>query len=656
MLPRHRSSLRLVTPLLLLAACLPACNGLERPSDSDLAQRPGRIDLGAGPLAVQAKRFHKEILRLRPESDGYGVLLRHTTWNDPGGGSLANRERNLQEIERRVRRISSGQLEQGGERSRERLLTAVEREQERLALRLDHWRFDPATEPHTLAFAVANELPTGTPFERVEFFEAWKACGRTARERIDRLRESAQRDIVPPRSVIERTVGELEVILSIAPVRSPFLDVAKGGGSWLEIEPRSNIAVLAEEMYGDATQQGRLRRANLHLQEGEHLARGTRILVPALDDSMPVEGRGRFLAKTLQSIATDLYPAFLEYREFLLEELLPLAGDGSASTLAETTGGRFFYEELLRFHTTLDADLAASDNLHQLGLQWLGQVNAEIDALNTRTLRADSRQELSRMLLSDTLWNGAARDATLRNAIRRADARTPLGALPPAVRFATLDDGRSWTESSVTRDRLGKLHFAVDLPAWALEAAAFRAVTPGAAWLESRRPTDPLMLDRLTPAALVEGWGLHALRLAVEAGHFESDWSLFGALAMESLAAAIVVVDTGLHAKGWSREEAHEILARRTLASEPDIERTLDRVLADPGHLVAPGAGCLLFRAYGVRADQAFETYLRTARPFTLGEVARALADRETRSFPSDPPVRVDRIERIEAAAERDGL
>lgn len=639
----------------LICSLFAGCQGRLLPSDSDLEDRPERLSLDGSALSVQARRFHKEVLRLRPEAGGYGVLVRHTTWNEPGGGNIQSRERALNEIAKRVRQISVDTLVASDVKQRELLLSAIEREIERLALRLDHWRFDSSTEPHTLAFAVAAELPTRTPLERHEFFKAWKACAQTANERTERLRESATLGLIAPKSVLLRVASELNTILDDAPIRSAFLDVAKGHGTWMEVSPRQNIAALAAEMYGDAREQSRLRRTNLHLQDGEHTARGTRILVPDLDDPMSVEGRGRFVARTLGAIATDLYPAFIRYRDFILEELLPVAPDGSGSHLATSESGRYFYGELLRFHTTLGPELGDPETLHASAQGWLNDVVGELSFLGRRAFGAESWAALRSELDRAQFGVGLSREATIVQAVARAERLLPLNSAPPAVLFTNLDDDRPWSENVVQRDRLGNLRFAYDTPEWALEAAAFRSITPGATWFLDQRQSDPLFLDRLLPTAMVDGWGLHALRLANASRLYDNDWSLLGALAMEANAAAKLVVDTGLHAQGWDREQAREAFERQTLLSDEEIERTIDRILADPGRFGAPAAGRLVFSMNKTVPGNALSTYLSHERPVSLAQIATALSTKPA-EMPIEPIEPAPIVEAIEATVGLDEM
>ena len=121
-----------------------ACHAPLRPSSDALEEHRARnaTERGEGALPALAERFSDELLRMRPEAGGYGVVIRHATWNDPAGGNLESRRRALAELRSRVRRIAPESIEPALVAPRSNLLSAIDREQERLELGLDHWRFN----------------------------------------------------------------------------------------------------------------------------------------------------------------------------------------------------------------------------------------------------------------------------------------------------------------------------------------------------------------------------------------------------------------------------------------------------------------------------------------------------------------------------------
>jgi uncharacterized protein (DUF885 family) len=105
--------------------------------------------------------------------------------------------------------------------------------------------------------------------------------------------------------------------------------------------------------------------------------------------------------------------------------------------------------------------------------------------------------------------------------------------------------------------------------------------------------------------AYAEGWGLYAERLADEMGLFSSDLARLGMLSEDSMRAARLVVDTGLHAMGWTREQTVEYLRTNTVMSEVDIQAETDRYIEDPGQALAYMVGRLEIQRLRVKASAA---------------------------------------------------
>ena len=105
--------------------------------------------------------------------------------------------------------------------------------------------------------------------------------------------------------------------------------------------------------------------------------------------------------------------------------------------------------------------------------------------------------------------------------------------------------------------------------------------------------------------AFGEGWGLYAERLGLEAGFYADPYANFGRLTYEMWRACRLVVDTGLHAKGWSRAQAIEFMAERTALSRHEITTEVDRYISWPGQALAYKMGELKIRELRARAEKA---------------------------------------------------
>jgi uncharacterized protein (DUF885 family) len=103
----------------------------------------------------------------------------------------------------------------------------------------------------------------------------------------------------------------------------------------------------------------------------------------------------------------------------------------------------------------------------------------------------------------------------------------------------------------------------------------------------------PLLRRLSAPNAYAEGWGLYTERLAREMGLYSDDVALLGMLTLDSMRAARLVVDTGLHAKGWSKQQALDYMQQNTPMAAVEIESEVDRYIAEPGQALAYMVGRL---------------------------------------------------------------
>jgi uncharacterized protein (DUF885 family) len=128
------------------------------------------------------------------------------------------------------------------------------------------------------------------------------------------------------------------------------------------------------------------------------------------------------------------------------------------------------------------------------------------------------------------------------------------------------------------------------------EATAFHEAVPGHHFqltIAMELEELPLLRRIQAPNSYAEGWGLYTERLAFEMGLYSDDVALLGMLTLDSMRAARLVVDTGLHAKGWSKEQAVQYMLDFTPMVPVEIESEVDRYIADPGQALAYMVGRL---------------------------------------------------------------
>jgi uncharacterized protein (DUF885 family) len=343
---------------------------------------------------------------------------------------------------------------------------------------------------------------------------------------------------------------------------------------------------------------------------------------PAPPAGGDVDGAG-FATERDRLLAETVRPAVGRYREVLATEVAPPARPEDRPGLCWLPDGDAYYTGLVRAHTsTTDR---TPDGLHRTGLEIIERLVEEYAEVGARVFGTTEVPEIFQRLRTDPAmrWRDAEELlAAARAAILRAEEAAPAwfgvvpsrrctvepvpetdapGAPPAYYLPPALDGSRPGiyfanTHQAAERDR----HIA--------EAVAFHEAVPGHHFQLTRAMelTDLPMLRRLgTFTAYNEGWGLYAERLADEMGLYSGDVARLGMLAEDSVRAARLVVDTGLHAKGWSRQRVVDYLRTNTTMSEVEINTETDRYISAPGQALAYMTGRLEIKRIRSAAERA---------------------------------------------------
>jgi uncharacterized protein (DUF885 family) len=316
----------------------------------------------------------------------------------------------------------------------------------------------------------------------------------------------------------------------------------------------------------------------------------------------------------LAGVARDVIrPAFARYRAMLADELLPAARSDERCGLSWLgADGEALYAMLVRLHTTVD-DLSAP-GIHELGLAELERVSGEIGEVGSRLFGTADRAVIFDRLRSDPELRYADGGEIM------ADARRCLDAAGAAMGgwFGRLP------ASPCTVEEVPEF-LAADAPSAYYFPPAADGSRPGAYFVNLWQPTGRSRYDTASVAfhegipghhlqltiaaeldhvprfqrfswgntAFVEGWALYAERLAGEMGLYRDDLDRIGMLANDAWRSARLVVDTGLHALGWSRQRAIDFMAAHAPVGLDEIAVEVDRYVAIPGQALAYKIGQL---------------------------------------------------------------
>ncbi len=301
------------------------------------------------------------------------------------------------------------------------------------------------------------------------------------------------------------------------------------------------------------------------------------------------------------AVATDVVKPALQRWAELLRQLLPLARPADRPGLTYLPGGDADYERAVRSHTTM---AVTADQLHQTGLD-------EIERLEQRAVELGARLGLEGLeAVNDALRASAgtvpAEEAVqaARRAVRRAEDRAaevfpeplpgPCAVEPMLPVVAISGTAPHYTPPRLDGARPGTYWFNTLVPTagtgWDLESVAFHEAVPGHHLQLSRiqlLSELPAMQRQRSITVFSEGWGLYAEQLAEEMGLYTGTESLLGSTAAALMRAARLVVDTGLHARGWSRQEALEFFVAHVPMPPRFLAAEIDRYIIWPGQALA---------------------------------------------------------------------
>ena len=339
--------------------------------------------------------------------------------------------------------------------------------------------------------------------------------------------------------------------------------------------------------------------------------------VPA---ALGVAERERLRAGAALSLRTRAVPAYRAFRAYLADVYLPRARTTiAASALPD---GPAWYAYNVRRETTVDR---APAEIHRIGLAEVARIRGAMDSVMRATGFAGSFAEFTRMLRTDPrffLPDSASLVRAYRDVAKRVDPglirlfgrlpRTPYGVETVPSFSAPSQTTAYYQPGSPDAGRPGMYMvntYRVDTrPTWEMEALTLHESVPGhhlQIALAQELPGAPPFRRYGQYTAFVEGWGLYAESLGPELGMYKDPYSKFGQLTYEVWRAIRLVLDTGIHSMGWSRERAIRYFVENSAKTEHDITVEVDRYIAWPGQALAYKTGQLEIRALRGEAERA---------------------------------------------------
>lgn len=305
-------------------------------------------------------------------------------------------------------------------------------------------------------------------------------------------------------------------------------------------------------------------------------------------------------AKTI--IKESINPSYRKFKDFMVNDYLPNARESIAAY--SLPNGKAYYQQQIKEYTTLDL---SAEEIHQIGLNEVKRIRNEMEAIITSLEFDGSFADFLHFLRTDPQFYAESADELLKEArdiSKRMDGKLPelftrLPRQPYAVnpvpagiapnyttgRYvpAPLDStrpGQYWVNTYALEKR----------PLYNLEALTFHEAVPGhhlQTALTKELQHLPKFRQNAYISAFGEGWGLYCEKLAKEVGFYQDPYSDFGRLTYEMWRAMRLVVDTGMHAMGMSRDEAIKLMEENTALSKHNVRTEIDRYIAWPAQALS---------------------------------------------------------------------
>jgi uncharacterized protein (DUF885 family) len=330
--------------------------------------------------------------------------------------------------------------------------------------------------------------------------------------------------------------------------------------------------------------------------------------MPASVDSLQQES----LRKRAHSAFSEkIAPAYERLLAFVEEEYIPAARESIA--LRDVTDGEAWYAYNVRQRTTTDL---APEAIHQIGLREVARIRSEMEKVIGSSGFEGSFEDFLHFLRTDPQFYHTTKEGLLqeyRDIAKRADPElmkvfghlpsTPYGVIPIPSYAEKSQTTAYYMEGSVEAGRPGYFYantYALDTrPRWEMEALTLHEAVPGhhlQLSIQNELENVPWFRKIGSYTGFVEGWGLYSESLGEEMGFYRDPYSKFGQLTYEMWRAVRLVVDTGMHHLGWTRQQAIDYFKENAPKQEHDIIVEIDRYIVWPGQALAYKLGELKFR------------------------------------------------------------
>jgi uncharacterized protein (DUF885 family) len=324
------------------------------------------------------------------------------------------------------------------------------------------------------------------------------------------------------------------------------------------------------------------------------------------------------LTAAYEAKTREIYAANTRLRDFLRDEYLPVARESVG--LSQMKGGAELYAQLVQDSTTLPLD---PETIHQLGLSEVARIKTDLEALKKQVKFKGTLTQFFDYVRTDPKFQPKSREALTQSYYdigKQVDAKigdyfsllpkSPLEIRPYDPSVEKFEAGGSYQSGSPDGARPGVFYFnAYDLPSRLTPGNVTLYLHEGAPGhhfqisLAQENEALPAFMRFGGTTAYVEGWALYAETLGFEMGFYKDPWNRYGTLQDEQLRAMRLVVDTGIHAKGWGRDQAIDFMMQNSGMTRTEVVAEVERYIAIPSQALAYKIGALKIQELRKRAE-----------------------------------------------------
>lgn len=506
-------------------------------------------------------------LRENPESASFeGDRRYNDRWSDNSLEAIAASEAADREALARLKRFDRSKLGAADQLNYDTVLWLLEKTVQRQ-------RFREYLQPisHQGGVQTADGIVESLAFREVRDYRDWLARMRALPTLVDQtialMREGVKARNVPPQVLMQRVPAQIAAQIVDDPTTSPFY------------RPFAKFAA-----------------------------------------GIPESERAALQAEARKVIAERIVPAYRKLQTYFNASYLPRTRSGTA--VADLPDGKAYYDFLAGNYTTTDL---GADEIHAIGLKEVARIRAEMEKVKAEAGFRGSLPEFFTFLRTDPRFFEKTPEALLtryRAIAKRIDPelvkvfriipRAPYGVRPIPDTIAPDTTTAYYQQGTSDGSRAGfyyvNLYRPEVRPTWEMMPLSLHEAVPGHHFQFARGlelPDAPMFRRTAYFVAYSEGWGLYAEQLGYDMGLYDDPYDRMGQLAYEMWRAVRLVVDTGMHAKGWSREQAITYFRDNAPKTDQDIINEIDRYIGTPGQALAYKIGQLKISALRARAEQA---------------------------------------------------